>query len=257
MILIDKLCYQSKLRYVNAAEKSAYAMLTLLMCVVSRSPVVASAAFAVNGLLTVGAGKIPLSRYLRLLLIPAAFLLLGTGALVLNLSGEPMDAFAVSVGNWYITGSREALGQAARLCATAFAAVSCLYFLALSTTMTDIMGVLAKLHLPSFFIELMLLIYRFIFVLLETASSILTAQESRLGNRDLRTSVRSFGGMASALFLLALKRSNALYDAMESRCYDGRIRVLSREYPPKKKEIVLIAGFETVLLFITIWGIIK
>ena len=150
MILIDKLCYQSKLRYVNAAEKSAYAMLTLLMCVVSRSPVVASAAFAVNGLLTVGAGKIPLSRYLRLLLIPAAFLLLGTGALVLNLSGEPMDAFAVSVGNWYITGSREALGQAARLCATAFAAVSCLYFLALNTTMTDIMGVLAKLHLPSF-----------------------------------------------------------------------------------------------------------
>ena len=151
MILIDKLCYQSKLRYVNAAEKSAYAMLTLLMCVVSRSPVVAAAAFAVNGLLTVGAGKIPLSRYLRLLLIPAAFLLLGTGALVLNLSGEPMDAFAVSVGNWYITGSREALGQAARLCATAFAAVSCLYFLALNTTMTDIMGVLAKLHLPLFF----------------------------------------------------------------------------------------------------------
>lgn len=97
-----------------------------------------------------GKGKIPLSRYVRLLLIPAAFLALGTAALVFNLSREPLDAFAFPVGEWYITGSRAALGQAARLCVTAFAAVSCLYFLALNTTMTDIMGVLAKMHLPSF-----------------------------------------------------------------------------------------------------------
>ena len=117
MILIDKLCYQSKLRYVNASEKFVYAMLTLVLCIVSRSLIVAAAAFAVNGLLTVGAGRIPLSRYLRLLLIPAAFLLLGTAALVLNLSGEPFDAFAVPIGTWYITGSYAALGQAARLCA--------------------------------------------------------------------------------------------------------------------------------------------
>ena len=257
MILIDKLCYQSKLRYVNAAEKSVYAMLTLVLCIVSRSPAVAAAAFTANGLLTVGKGKIPLSRYVRLLLLPAAFLVLGTAALVFNLSREPLDAFAFPVGEWYITGSRAARGQAARLCATAFAAVSCLYFLALNTTMTDIMGVLAKMHLPSFFIELMLLIYRFIFVLLETASAILTAQESRLGNRDFRTSVRSFGGMCAALFVLALKRSNALYDAMESRCYDGRIRVLSREYPPARKEIIGIAVFEGILLFMTIWSRIR
>lgn len=256
MILIDKLCYQSGLRYVNASEKFAYAVLTLILCVGSRSTAVAAAAFLANGLLTVGAGKIPLLRYLRLFLIPAAFLLLGTGALVVNLSGKPLDAFALPAGDWYITGSRAAIRQAAGLCATAFAAVSCLYFLALNTTMPDIMGVLSKLHLPSFFIELMLLIYRFIFILLETASSIMTAQESRLGNRDLRTSVRSFGGMGSALLLLALKRSNMLYDAMESRCYDGQIRVLSREYPPRKKEIIGIAGFEAFLLFLAVWRIL-
>ena len=61
MMLIDRLCYQSKLRYVNASEKFVYAMLTLVLCIVSRSPAVAAAAFAVNGLLTVGAGRIPFS----------------------------------------------------------------------------------------------------------------------------------------------------------------------------------------------------
>ena len=252
MILIDKLCYQSKLRYVNAAEKSAYAMLTLLMCVVSRSPVVAAAAFAVNGLLTVGAGKIPLSRYLRLLLIPAAFLLLGTGALVLNLSGEPMDAFAVSVGNWYITGSREALGQAARLCATAFAAVSCLYFLALNTTMTDIMGVLAKLHLPSFFIELMLLIYRFIFVLLDTHGRMREAAGARLGWRDFRTSCRSFGGTAAGLLVVSLRKSRAYYDAMAARGYDGALCFLEEDKPLHASQVAGMLAFWAGLVLLRI-----
>ena len=46
--------------------------------------------------------------------------------------------------------------------------------------MTDILGACRKLHLPSLLIELMLLIYRFIFVLSETAHSITISQQSRL-----------------------------------------------------------------------------
>ena len=121
-------------------------------------------------------------------------------------------------------------------------------------TMTDILEVLKKLHLPALIIELMLLIYRFIFVFLETASAIMTAQESRLGNRNFRTRIRSFGGMGAALFVLALKRANALYDAMESRCYDGRIRVLSQERPPRKKEIALIVLFALAAVGLAVAG---
>ena len=50
--------------------------------------------------------------------------------------------------------------------------------------------------------------------------------------------------MGASLFILALKRSNALYDAMESRCYDGSIRVLSREQPAKAGEITAIILYE-------------
>ena len=57
---------------------------------------------------------------------------------------------------------------------------------------------------------------------------------------------------AGALFILALKRSNALYDAMESRCYDGTIRVLSKEYPAKASEITQIIVYEAVLLLVWI-----
>ena len=136
------------------------------------------------------------------------------------------------------------------MCATALSAVTCLYFLSLNTVMTDILGALRKLHLPSLLIELMLLIYRFIFVLFQTASAITVSQQARLGNRDFKTRVRSFGAMGSALFIRALKRSNTLYDAMESRCYDGSIRVLSKEQPAKAGEIWAIVLYEVVLILI-------
>ena len=68
--------------------------------------------------------------------------------------------FAFPVGDWYITGSRDSVRDGALLWAVALSAVSCLYFLSLNTTMTDILEVLRKLHVPALLIELMLLIYR-------------------------------------------------------------------------------------------------
>ncbi len=250
MLLIDKLSYQSKLRYVNASEKLVYALLTLVLCVLSRSVKVAVLVFAVNGVLTVGKGGIPLFRYIKLLMIPLAFLAAGTAAVMINVSRIPMDAFALPAGEWYITGSCEGIRCGLRLCITALSAVSSLYFLSLNTVMTDILCACRKLHFPSLLTELMLLIYRFIFVLFETASSITVSQQSRLGNRSFKTRIRSFGKLGSSLFILALKRSGALYDAMESRCYDGSIRVLSREQPAKAGEIAVIALYGAVLVLV-------
>ena len=89
MITIDKLCYNSKLRYENAGEKFAFAMITLLFCVMSRSIVVACIVLAVTGILTVYKGGIPFSRYIHFLTVPLAFLILSTIAIVLNLKHEP------------------------------------------------------------------------------------------------------------------------------------------------------------------------
>lgn len=254
MILIDKLCYNSKLRYVNAGEKAAFSTITLCLCIISRSVLAALLILAVNGILTVKKGGIPLVRYGKLMLLPLAFLLLSTGAILVNISDTPMDAYAISLGEIYLTGSMASLQYGIQLILTALAGVSCLYFLALSTPITDIVMVLKKLHVPALIIELMILIYRFIFVLLDVAARITTAQYSRLGNRDFKTACRSFGQMASVLLVLSLKKSGALYDAMESRCYDGNIRVLTEDYPPKKKEILWIICFELILLLLMIWS---
>ena len=192
MLLIDRLCYNSKLRYVNAGLKLAYAVITLALCIISHSVVVACFVLAVNGILTLYKGGIPFKHYLHLMTVPLVFLLLSTLAILVNISHTPLDAFAFPIGSWYITSSYRGLYQGIQLTLTALASVSCLYFLSLNTPMTDILNELRKLKCPSLIVELMLLIYRFIFVLLEIASSITTSQNSRLGNRNFKTSCQSF-----------------------------------------------------------------
>ena len=81
MITIDKLCYHSKLRYENAGEKFAFAVITLCICVMSRSIAVACLVLAVTGTLAAWKGGVPVSRYLAVPPVALAFLFLSTLAL--------------------------------------------------------------------------------------------------------------------------------------------------------------------------------
>lgn len=253
MLVIDTLCYGSHLRYINIEEKFCFTFASIFLCIAGKSIPAACFVFFTAGFLTVQKGGIPLGRYLRLLRIPLIFVLLGTVTILVNISAVPMDAFAVPFGSCYLTGSREGLLSGIRLILSAMACVSCLYFFSLSTPMTDFLVLLKRMYCPLLLLDLMFLMYRFIFILLDTAAAIRTAQDSRLGNRDYRTSLRSFGQLGAALFLRSMKRSSALFDAMESRCYDGTIPVLAERCPAKRKEVaalILYIMLLTALLFL-------
>ncbi len=253
MVVVDKLCYRSKLRYVNAAEKNAFALITLALCITSRSILTSLLVMAVNSFLTLVKGKIPARKYWKLMMIPFVFLLLSTLAILIDFSRTPMDCYAIRVGNWYITNSWKQVLYGVQLIFTALSSVSCLYFLSLNTTMTDILTELRRLHVPNLLVELMMLIYRYIFILMTVADNIRNSQNSRLGNKDYRTSLRSFAGLISVLFVRAVKKAEAQFNGLESRGYDTEIRVLSEHYPPKTREIVWIAAYEIGLLIFIIF----
>lgn len=245
---IDSLAYRSRLRYVNATEKFALATVTLAVLLVSRSIAAALVVTVAMTALTVGVGKISWRRYRGLMLIPSLFLVVYVLVIGTAIRQTPLELFAVRFGSWYLTASWDTVHYAAQLFFTALGCVSCLYFLSCNTPMTDILEVLRRLHVPQLFIELTMLIYRYIFVLLERAEAIKTSQDSRLGNVTYARSLQTFGDLCSCLFIQAIKRSERLFDAMEARGYDGRIRVLSEERPPKPGEVAFVVGFEVALV---------
>ena len=122
------------------------------------------------------------------------------------------------------------LQNAIKLFFKALGAVSCLYFLSLNTPMVDLLAVLRKLRVPKLMVELMGLIYRFIFVFLETADNMFIAQNSRLGYSSLSSGYRSLGVLASTLFARAYKHSDDIYTALEARGYDGELNVLEEKF---------------------------
>ena len=231
MIAIDKYAYASKLKPQNPMEKLVFAMLTITVGLWADSIGISMLILLMMTWIVVKIGKTPFSAFLRLMGIPMSFLLIGVLTIAIGIAKSPEALrYSIPLAGIHIGASAAGLLTAARLFFKALAAVSCLYYLNLSTPMVDILSALRRLKCPKLLVEMMLLIYRFIFVLQETASTIHVAQSTRLGYRDFKTSLRSLSSLSTTLFIRAYRRSDALYTALESRGYDGELNVLEEPF---------------------------
>ncbi|MHC1723120.1 MAG: cobalt ECF transporter T component CbiQ [Aminipila sp.] len=253
MILIDKLAYSSAIRNRSPFLKSAFAVGTLLICVAARSFVISFVILILMGCVTIFFSRTSPSHYIKLMIAPFVFLALGTVAIAVNFTDVPMDLLNIAIGSKYIAVSWFSLTYAVRLIIVSLASVSCLYFLILTTPMMDLLYVLKKLHCPSLIIEIMMLTYRYIFVLFDMASSIMTAQNCRLGNISAKSAINGMGNMLSVILIRAMQKANNLFDAMESRCYDGEIKVLYESQSATIKEKVQVIFSLVMLVSLAIW----
>jgi cobalt/nickel transport system permease protein len=101
--------------------------------------------------------------------------------------------------------------------------------ISLTTPLYELIGILKRCKVPEIVIELMYLIYRFIFILLETYHNMRTASDTRLGYVNLKRSYYTFFGVCSNLLVIAFEKASKSFDAMEARCYDGKLIFLEKE----------------------------
>jgi cobalt/nickel transport system permease protein len=169
-------------------------------------------------LTTVYGARIPWKTLLSVLAAPATFLL----------AGIPFLAISVDFATGFdLTLSPEGLRLALETVIRALAAMSCLAFLILTTPLTDGVLLLRRVGVPAGIIELILLIYRLIFVFAERALTARQAQAGRLGYSRLDRSVRSLGLLGGNLFQRALEQARRLEIGLMARGYAGELRVLS------------------------------
>lgn len=231
----DRYAYSSRLRRMSPAAKAFLSLLALTLCLILGGIAPGVVTLIFMGCLTVFWGKISFRVLFRFLLVPLTFLILGclTIGIGLHPAGTPVVA-AVPVGGQLLGFTPESLRQMLSICSKSMGVMAAVYFLTLTTPMTDLTQGLERLHIPQLLIELMELIYRFIFVLWETAGQIRTAQESRLGYRGFARSLRSLGALSSMVFLRAWKKADRVYCALESRGYTGTLKTLPEGYETGK-----------------------
>jgi len=187
------------------------------------------------------------------MIVPLSFLLIGVLTIAFSVSTNPSGFWLAQTMHGLTVGIRYPdLITAVHLFLRSLGAVSCLYFLALTTPMTEIITVLNKLKVPVIITELMVLIYRFIFVFMETATTIRRAQLSRSGYVSMKCSFRSLSLLFSALLGKVFLKSQELYNSMAARCYSGEIKVLTKKRPVSPRNYLIITGLEIPLILLNV-----
>ena len=196
---------------------------------------------------TLAIAGIPWRLYVHTLLAPISFLLTGAISLCVSLSVS-------SQGHWLLRWAPDGGAHALEVTLRALACMSCLLFLAFTTPVASQMLVLRCLRAPASIVELALLIYRFIFVLMDTVETMTNAQVARLGYTTIRASFRSLGMLAAAFFHHALERARRLEDGLTARGWQGELRVLDQDIRISVPVCVAIVLGQLVLGFVLcIW----
>lgn len=254
MFNIDKYAYTSALKSRAPIEKLFSALLTMGVCLWADSiPISLTIAFIMSWV-TLRKGRTPFHVFLKLMIVPAAFLIIEVLAIAFGMDNEQSGfLFNIPISGIYLGVTKAGAEKAAGIFFRTMGAVSCLYYLTLSTPIIDILSVLRRLSCPKLLVELMSLIYRCIFVFLETAETMITAQNSRLGYRSLKIGLHSMGALGSMLFIRAYRHSEALYTALEARGYDGELKVLEEPFQSSLKGYMPALLLNLVLVAATVY----
>ena len=223
------------------AEKNLLALGMLAIAVGVPSWQSALLVAAVMTAVTLWLARVDFTTWWKTMTAPFGFLLIG------------VVTVAVRVQGWHVGLAPHGLELAGRLAARALAGLTCLLFMALTTPATDFVQGLRRIGVPVEITDLALLMYRFLFLLLDTAASMNAAQAARLGHSSYRRHMNSLALLIANLLPRALARAQGLETGLAARGWRGELQMLNPVRPVTPRNIVLILGLECLVLACGIW----
>ena len=142
--------------------------------------------------------------------------------------GAPV--FDLYLGLFTLTATVEGMEFFSSVLIKSWASVTAAVLLTSTTPALSLLSALRFLKIPEILVAVVLLMYRYLFVLVEEAQRMLRARAARSATigpnsgGSLIWRAKSAGGMAGSLFIRTLDRSERIYMAMLARGYDGEIR---------------------------------
>lgn len=235
---------------VEARIKIAFILVALVINLLSPTIYTPAAItiFCLASLLAIG---IPLWLLLMRLTLPLFIALVVLITQIFFFGTSPL--FAISVGPFHLVGYEEGLARGILIMSRVVGGVSLILFLSMSTPANKLFLAAGWFRMPRIFVELALLIYRYIFVLLEEAMVIKEAQKVRLGYRNWRQSMKSLGVLGGSLILRAYDRAERVFEAMITRGYTGTMVV---DYAGHfgRKDFMTATGLGALLLIFYLVG---
>lgn len=225
MLLIDKYAYANKLTNSNPYIKFVIVVIALAITTITTSVYINIFILIIMSMLTTVIAGIPLNKYFKLLFIPTTFLMLSILTILISISRVDIYIWSFEIFNYYVGITQGSLEDAILLSTRVFASMASTFFLGLTTPLNSIIKVLKKILLPNIIIELIVLIYRFIFIFLEEAQEIYTGQEMKFGYSNMKNSFKSTSLLIRSLFTRLMLRYRDMVVVLECKLYDGEFKI--------------------------------
>ena len=129
--------------------------------------------------------------------------------------------FTFTFAGWEFTAKAEGLRQGTLLGARVLGAVSAVFLLSVVTPAHRIFQALRWFRLSRNWLEIAVLMYRYIFVLMDSVTDLAAAQKLRLGYTAKGRALRSFTALAGATLVHSLEQAERTHNAMKLRGYRG------------------------------------
>lgn len=230
---LDAYAYTNRLRPLPPQQKLIFALVVLGIALIAH-PATQGVIFIWLSVWTVSYARTPVRVYGSVLVVMLLFLLTSIPALVLEI--VPVDQRALIqtnsfgglvVGNWYGFISQSGLVQAIEVGMRSIACTSCLLFILFTIPFAELLSILRQCRIPTVLIDLLLLIYRFIFLFLDVLTQLQLAQQARGGYRTRQRWMHSAGLLVSQLMVRSLQHYHRFSLALASRGFNGNFQVFS------------------------------
>ncbi len=206
----------------RAVRDKAVLAFGLLVLVLVLPPWPGAALVAVATIVVLlGPARVAPGLLLRCLAAPMAFVVVGAASVLVSIAWEGGPVLRITA---------ESVAAAATLLVRGLAGTTALLVLATTTPMVDLVAAMRRARIPDACVEVASLVYRLLFVLLESVRAITEAQAARLGYGTRRATLRSSAALTGAVLLRSWERARRLEEGLAGRGYTTSLRTLD---PPR------------------------
>jgi cobalt/nickel transport system permease protein len=240
-IQLDTLAYSNRLRQLPPTHKLYFALTVVMIALIAHYPVQILIFGWMSVWIVIYAG-IPRQVYSSMMVGMMIFLITSIPALVIEYtksispSVQADSLWQMSLWSGHIYLSHQGLIQAIEVLIRSLASSSALFFIVLTIPVIDLTIACKKIGCPPILIELSLLVYRFIFLLADTAQKIVTAQISRGGYRTNWLRLNSLNLLVRQLVQRTANRYQQSVLGVKARGFEQEFRFWqpdSYQYSPR------------------------
>lgn len=222
MNLIDRAAYFNRWTDKSPKVKVFFGLGALVLSLFLNRPIFHIILFVlISGALIFGAGISP-KLYYRLLKIPLFFLIISFGTIILSLGKDPGDfLYFLRLGPYLVGITQAGLSTSLMVFFRSLAGIGSMYFIALTSPISQLVSVFKWMRMPMVFLEMLVLIYRFITLFMEEFEEMQVGIDIKQGGRTRWTQLRSTATLAFVLFRRVMDSYKDWNTALEMKLYDG------------------------------------